>query len=142
MKIITNQKLNLRRKMAQKITEYEEQLEALLNKCSSLEKQKSRLQSEVEVLIMDLEKATTHAQNLEKRCNQLEKLNVDLKVKLEEVTMLMEQAQRDARQKAAELQKLQHEYEKLRDQKDALLRENKKLTGNKLHIKNIKINNN
>ena len=52
----------LRRKMQQKITEYEEQLEALLNKCSSLEKQKSRLQSEVEVLIMDLEKATTHAQ--------------------------------------------------------------------------------
>lgn len=48
--------------MQQKITEYEEQLEALLNKCSSLEKQKSRLQSEVEVLIMDLEKATTHAQ--------------------------------------------------------------------------------
>lgn len=42
--------------MQAKITEYEEQLEALLNKCSSLEKQKSRLQSEVEVLIMDLEK--------------------------------------------------------------------------------------
>ena len=69
------------RKMAQKIAEYEEQLEALLNKCSSLEKQKSRLQSEVEVLIMDLEKATTHAQQLEKRCAQLEKLNLDLKVR-------------------------------------------------------------
>jgi chromosome segregation ATPase len=117
------------RKMAQKISEYEEQLEALLNKCSSLEKQKSRLQSEVEVLIMDLEKATTHAQQLEKRCNQLEKLNLDLKVKIEEITILMEQAQKDARQKAAELQKLQHEYEKLRDQRDLLLRENKKLTG-------------
>ncbi len=115
--------------MAQKIAEYEEQLEALLNKCSSLEKQKSRLQSEVEVLIMDLEKATTHAQQLEKRCAQLEKLNLDLKVKLEEVTALMEQAQRDLRAKAAELQKLQHEYEKLRDQKEALARENKKLTG-------------
>nr|SHD75397.1 RNA dependent RNA polymerase [Sarcoptes scabiei] len=118
----------LRRKMAQKISEYEEQLEALLNKCSSLEKQKSRLQSEVEVLIMDLEKATTHAQQLEKRVAQLEKLNLDLKNKLEEVTMLMEQAQKEARAKAAELQKLQHEYEKLRDQRDALARENKKLT--------------
>jgi len=118
---------DLRRKMAQKIAEYEEQLEALLNRCSSLEKQKSRLQSEVEVLIMDLEKATAHAQALEKRVQQLEKLNMDLKAKLEEVTMLMEQAQRDARQKAAELAKLQHDYEKLQEQKDALARENKKL---------------
>lgn len=117
------------RKMAQKISEYEEQLEALLNKCSSLEKQKSRLQSEVEVLIMDLEKATAHAQQLEKRVAQLEKINLDLKNKLEEVTMLMEQAQKELRIKIGELQKLQHEYEKLRDQRDHLARENKKLTG-------------
>lgn len=121
--------------MAQKITEYEEQLEALLNKCSSLEKQKSRLQSEVEVLIMDLEKATTHAQNLEKRCNQLEKINLDLKSKIEELTVMLEQTQRDLRAKTADLQKLQHEYEKLRDQKEALARENKKLSGmRKAHV--------
>lgn len=49
--------------MQQKISEYEEQLEALLNKCSSLEKQKSRLQSEVEVLIMDLEKVNIERLN-------------------------------------------------------------------------------
>lgn len=116
--------------MAQKISEYEEQLEALLNKCSSLEKQKSRLQSEVEVLIMDLEKATTHAQALEKKVIQLEKINIDLKNKLEEVSILLEQTQKDLRIKISDLQKLQHEYEKLRDQKEALARENKKLTGN------------
>lgn len=116
--------------MAQKISEYEEQLEALLNKCSSLEKQKSRLQSEVEVLIMDLEKATAHAQALEKKVIQLEKINIDLKNKLEEVSILLEQTQKDLRIKISDLQKLQHEYEKLRDQKEALARENKKLTGN------------
>ena len=115
--------------MQQKITEYEEQLEALLNKCSSLEKQKSRLQSEVEVLIMDLEKATTHAQNLEKRCSQLEKLNLDLKNKVEEVTILLENTQKELRIKIQDLQKLSHEYEKLREQKEALARENKKLQG-------------
>lgn len=117
----------LRRKLAQKIAEYEEQLQSLLNKCSSLEKQKSRLQSEVEVLIMDLEKATTHAQNLEKRCAQLEKINLELKAKVDELVALLEQAQRDVRAKIAELQKLQHDYDKLRDQRDALARENKKL---------------
>jgi paramyosin len=115
--------------MAQKITEYEEQLEALLNKCSSLEKQKSRLQSEVEVLIMDLEKATTLAQNLEKRCAALERANLELKNKVDEVTLMFENAQRDLRAKVIELQKLQHEYEKLKDQNAALARENKKLQG-------------
>ncbi|GFS52802.1 paramyosin [Nephila pilipes] len=117
----------LRRRLAQKTAEYEEQLQALLNKCSALEKHKSRLQSEVEVLIMDLEKATTHAQNLEKRCSQLEKLNHDLKSKVDELIALLEAAQRDFRAKVAELQKLQHDFDKLKDQRDALVRENKKL---------------
>lgn len=78
---------------------------------------------------MDLEKATTHAQQLEKRCATLERVNIELKTKVEEVTILMENAQRDARQKAAELAKLTHEYEKLRDIKEQLARENKKLIG-------------
>jgi len=121
----------LRRKLQVKISEYEEQLEALLSKCSSLEKQKSRLQSEVEVLIMDLEKATTHAQNLEKRCAGLEKANLDLKSKVDEITILLENSQRDVRIKAQELQKLTHEYEKLRELKEQLSREVKKLTGKK-----------
>ena len=118
--------------MQTKIAEYEEQLEALLAKCSNLEKQKSRLQSEVEVLIMDLEKATTHAQQLEKRCASLERSNIELKSKIEEITMLLESAQRDARQKTMELQKLTHEYEKLREVKEQLARDNKKLNGESL----------
>lgn len=121
--------------MAQKITEYEEQLEALLNKCSSLEKQKSRLQSEVEVLIMDLEKATTLAQSLEKRCAALERSNLELKNKVDEVTLMFENAQRDLRAKVMEIQKLQHEYDKLKDQNANLTRENKKLQGNSLEKK-------
>lgn len=125
----------LRRKIAQKISEYEEQLEILLNKCSNLEKQKSRLQSEVEILIMDLEKATTHAQALEKRCIQLEKMNGDLKAKIDELVIHLETTQRDLRTRTAELQKLQHEFEKLRDQRDSLLRENKKLTDDLQDVK-------
>ncbi|XP_035228126.1 paramyosin-like isoform X1 [Stegodyphus dumicola] len=118
----------LRRKITQKTAEYEEQLEALLNKCSSLEKAKSRLQSEVEVLVMDLEKATSHVQVLEKRITQIEKINIELKTKLEEVTQLYEGSQRDLKGKIADLQKAMHENEKLRDQLAALTRENKKLT--------------
>ncbi|XP_076358189.1 paramyosin-like [Tachypleus tridentatus] len=117
----------LRRKMVAKTAEYEEQLESLLNKCSSLEKHKSRLQSEVEVLVMDLEKATTHAQNLERQVTQLEKVNVDLKSKNEELTVIVEQTQRELRIKIADLQKFQYEYDKLKEVKENLVRENKKL---------------
>lgn len=46
----------LRRKYCARIQEQEEQIETLLVKINNLEKQKSRLQSEVEVLIIDLEK--------------------------------------------------------------------------------------
>lgn len=44
--------------MMQKQAEYEEQIEIMLQKVSQLEKAKSRLQSEVEVLIVDLEKVS------------------------------------------------------------------------------------
>lgn len=44
------------RKYSARIQEQEEHIETLLVKVNNLEKQKSRLQSEVEVLIIDLEK--------------------------------------------------------------------------------------
>ncbi len=50
--------LNCSRKFHIRITELEEQINALITKCNGLEKQKSRLQSEVEVLIIDLEKVS------------------------------------------------------------------------------------
>ncbi|KAK5977085.1 hypothetical protein GCK32_003398 [Trichostrongylus colubriformis] len=52
----------LRKNMLQKQAEFEEQIEIMLQKISQLEKAKSRLQSEVEVLIVDLEAtALSHA---------------------------------------------------------------------------------
>jgi hypothetical protein len=41
----------------------EEQMESLMARCTGLEKQKSRLQSEVEVLIIDLEKVGSNTQD-------------------------------------------------------------------------------
>jgi len=131
----------LRRKLAAKIAEYEETIESLMNKCTALEKQKSRLQSEVEVLIIDLEKANSNITLLSKRVEQLEKINADFKLKYDELTILYENTQRELRLKIADLQKLSHEYEKLREHKDALLRENKKLSDDlheaKTHISEI-----
>src|SRR5205823_5809468 len=46
-----------KRKLAAKLTEAEEQVEAALNKCNALEKVKARLQGEVEDLMVDVERA-------------------------------------------------------------------------------------
>lgn len=122
----------IRRKYSIRIQEQEEQIETLIAKISSIEKQKSRLQSEVEVLIIDLEKANGTARELQKRTEQLERVNIEIKSRLEETVQLYEQTQRDLRVKITEIQRITHELDKTREQKDALGRENKKL-GDDLH---------
>ncbi|CAH0703266.1 unnamed protein product [Spodoptera exigua] len=122
----------IRRKYSIRIQEQEEQIETLIAKISSIEKQKSRLQSEVEVLIIDLEKANGTARELQKRTEQLERVNIEIKSRLEETVQLYEQTQRDLRVKITEIQRISHELDKTREQKDALGRENKKL-GDDLH---------
>lgn len=122
----------IRRKYSIRIQEQEEQIETLIAKISNIEKQKSRLQSEVEILIIDLEKANGTARELQKRTEQLERVNIEIKSRLEETVQLYEQTQRDLRVKITEIQRISHELDKTREQKDALGRENKKL-GDDLH---------
>ncbi|KAG5344185.1 MYSP protein, partial [Acromyrmex heyeri] len=119
----------LRRKYSARIQEQEEQIETLLVKINNLEKQKSRLQSEVEVLIIDLEKANGTARELQKRVEHLEKINIELKTRLDESLAMYEQSQRDLRNKQQELQRVNAELDKTRELKDQLARENKKLGG-------------
>lgn len=65
----------IRRKFQIRISEQEEQVESLMARCTALEKQKSRLQSEVEVLIIDLEKVFSDSFNIQNdfhnTCNML-----------------------------------------------------------------------
>ncbi|XP_014242008.1 paramyosin, long form [Cimex lectularius] len=126
----------LRKKYTIRLQEQEEHIETLVVKINNLEKQKSRLQSEVEVLIIDLEKANTTARELSKRVEQVERINVDLKTRLDETTVAFEQCQRDLRNRLTELQRVNHELEKTREQKDSLTRENKKLADDLHDAKN------
>lgn len=123
----------IRRKYTIRIQEQEEHIESLLVKVNSLEKHKSRLQSEVEILIIDLEKANGVARDLQKRVEVLERTNIELKSRLEETVVLYEASQRDLRQKQQDLQRLSHELDKTREQKEVLARENKKLGGMSLN---------
>lgn len=119
----------IRRKYNIRIQEHEELIESLSVKCNNLDKQKSRLQSEVEVLIIDLEKSNNTARELQKRVEHYERINLELKTRLDETIQMYEQGQRDLRVKQTEVQRLNHELDKTREAKDQLARENKKMAG-------------
>ncbi|XP_018801617.1 PREDICTED: paramyosin, long form isoform X1 [Bactrocera latifrons] len=122
----------IRRKYQVRITELEEHVEALIVKVNNLEKQKTRLASEVEVLIIDLEKSNNTCRELTKSVNTLEKHNIELKSRLDETIVLFETSQRDLKNKQLELQRTVHELDKVKDANNTLARENKKL-GDDLH---------
>ncbi|XP_041563820.1 paramyosin, long form [Drosophila elegans] len=122
----------IRRKYQVRITELEEHIESLIVKVNNLEKMKTRLASEVEVLIIDLEKSNNSCRELTKSVNTLEKHNVELKSRLEETVILYENSQRDLKNKHADLVRTVHELDKVKDSNNQLVRENKKL-GDDLH---------
>ncbi|XP_044251961.1 paramyosin, long form isoform X1 [Drosophila takahashii] len=122
----------IRRKYQVRITELEEHIESLIVKVNNLEKMKTRLASEVEVLIIDLEKSNNSCRELTKSVNTLEKHNVELKSRLDETVILYETSQRDLKNKHADLVRTVHELDKVKDSNNQLVRENKKL-GDDLH---------
>ena len=63
-----------RKKLAQRLQEAEEAVEAVNSKCSSLEKTKQRLQGEVEDLMIDVERANAQAAVLDKKQRSFDKV--------------------------------------------------------------------
>lgn len=119
----------LRRKYTVRITELEEHIESIIVKVNNLEKQRSRLSSEVEILIIDLEKSNNSCRELTKSVTHLEKVNIEIKSRLDETVLMYETAQRDLRVKSQDIQRLNHDLDKTKDANGQLARENKKLGG-------------
>lgn len=119
----------IRRKYTIRIQEQEEHIESLVVKSNNLEKQKSRLQSEVEVLIIDLERANGTARDFQKRVEILERTTIEIRSRLEETVALYETSQRELKNKQVEVTRITNELDNTRNQRDGLARENKKLSG-------------
>ena len=64
----------LRKKLAQRLQDAEEAVEAVNAKCSSLEKTKHRLQNEIEDLMVDVERSNAAAAALDKRQRNFDKV--------------------------------------------------------------------
>ena len=133
-----------KRKLAGKLADAEEQVEMALNKCNALEKVKSRLQGEVEDLMVDVERSNasknlsrdspperrtllSDASAMDKKQKQFDKLINEWKEKCQDVTMELEASQKEARLYSTELFKLKSQYEESHEQIEALRKENQNL---------------
>ncbi|KAI8488241.1 Myosin-7 [Branchiostoma belcheri] len=116
-----------KKKLAARLQDAEEQVEAANAKCSSLEKAKNRLAGEVEDLMIDVERANAAAAQLEKKQRLVDKQIAEWKTKCEEITIELETSTKEARAYANELYKLKGQYEETLESLETLKKENKTL---------------
>ncbi|XP_042561500.1 myosin heavy chain, fast skeletal muscle-like [Clupea harengus] len=116
-----------KKKLAQRLQEAEESIEAVNAKCSSLEKTKQRLQGEVEDLMADVERANAQAAVLDKKQRNFDKIVAEWKQKYGESQAELEGTQKESRFLSTELFKMKNSYEEALDHLETLKRENKNL---------------
>lgn len=104
-------------------------MEAAHAKCSSLEKTKHRLQTEIEDLSIDLERANSAAAALDKKQRGFDRIIAEWKQKYEETQAELESSQKESRSLSTELFKLKNAYEESLENLETLKRENKNLQG-------------
>ncbi|KAG7455435.1 hypothetical protein MATL_G00256440 [Megalops atlanticus] len=114
-----------KKKLAQRLQDAEEAVEAVNAKCSSLEKTKHRLQNEIEDLMVDVERSNAAAAALDKKQRNFDKILAEWKQKYEESQCELESSQKEARSLSTELFKLKNSYEESLDNLETLKRENK-----------------
>ncbi|KAJ8268050.1 hypothetical protein COCON_G00132220 [Conger conger] len=119
--------LHSRKKLAQRLQDAEEAVEAVNAKCSSLEKTKHRLQNEIEDLMVDVERSNAAAAALDKKQRNFDKVLAEWKQKYEESQSELEGSQKEARSLSTELFKLKNSYEESLDHLETTKRENKNL---------------
>ncbi|XP_061906338.1 myosin-4-like isoform X2 [Entelurus aequoreus] len=116
-----------KKKLALRLQEAEEAVEAVNSKCSSLEKTKQRLQGEVEDLMMEVERSNAAAATLDKRQRNFDKVIAEWKQKYEEGQVELESALKEGRSLGTENFKMKNAFEECLEQLETLKRENKNL---------------
>jgi myosin protein heavy chain len=115
------------------LQEAESNIEGAQSKCANLEKTKTRLQGELEDLMIDVERANTTANNLEKKQRNFDKTVAEWQHKCNDMSAELENTHRESRGYSTEIFKLKSVIEENHDVVNALRRENKNLSGGKNH---------
>ncbi|XP_030591717.1 myosin-4-like [Archocentrus centrarchus] len=116
-----------KKKLALRLQDAEEAVEAVNSKCSSLEKTKQRLQGEVEDLMMDVARSNAAAAALDKKQRNFDKVVAEWKQKYEEGQAELESALKEVRSLGTENFKMKNAFEECLEQGETLKRENKNL---------------
>ncbi|XP_077412941.1 myosin-1-like [Vanacampus margaritifer] len=116
-----------KKKLALRLQEAEEAVEAVNSKCSSLEKTKQRLQGEVEDLMMDMERSNAAATIVDKKQRTFDKVLAEWKQKYEEGQTELESALKEVRSLGTENFRIKNAFEECLEQLETFKRENKNL---------------
>jgi len=119
----------IKKKMVIRITELEETISSISNKLSGSEKQKSRMTQEIEILILDLEKANNNHRECKSRLEIIEREHRTLVVKHEELNVLYDQTCKELKIRISDLSKTHNDLETLKEQYERLHLEHKKMSG-------------
>jgi len=119
----------IKKKLMIRITELEETITVISQKLTSVEKQKSRLSQEIEVLILDLEKSNNNHRECKSRLEIVEREHRTLVVRHEELTVLYDQTCKDLKIRISDLSRTCNDLETLKEQYERLHLENKKMSG-------------
>merc|ERR1711868_135500 len=117
----------LKRKMNSKIADVEAALEAALSKAGSCEKQRNRLQCELEDVTLELERCSSVANAAEKKQRAFDKTVADWKHKVADMQHELEISANEGRGHANEVFRLRALVDESHDTVEALRRDNKAL---------------
>uniref|UniRef100_A0A803XLK6 Myosin heavy chain 2 n=1 Tax=Meleagris gallopavo TaxID=9103 RepID=A0A803XLK6_MELGA len=116
-----------KKKLAQRLQDSEEQIEAVNSKCASLEKTKQRLQGEVDDLMIAVERSNAACAAFDKKQKNFDKVMAEWKQKYQESQAELEAAQKESRTLSTEIFRMKNAYEEVLDQVETVRRENKNL---------------
>ena len=114
-----------KKKLVTRLQSAEELVESFQSKCSSLDKTKLRLATEVEDMGAELDRCNSYASQLDKKQRNFDKIIAEHKCKQDELQVDLEIATKEARQSQSELFTLKNATEEALDQLEASKRENK-----------------
>ncbi|CAL4075713.1 unnamed protein product [Meganyctiphanes norvegica] len=116
-----------RLKLQARLDEAEQQIDGLNFKNASLEKSKSRLESDLESLHIDCNRASAAAGAAEKKQKNFDKIISEWKIKVDDLALEYDNSQKEVRNYSTELFRIKACYEENLQAFDSVKRENKNL---------------
>jgi len=119
----------IKKKLSIKIVELEEYVSALTAKVSGVEKQKMRLSQEIEIVIIDLEKANGAHREVKQKYEVIERDYKSISMKYEELSVLHEQVTRELKARQIDITSITKDYQEIKVSHERLSLDYKKVSG-------------